>query len=489
MRFRGIFFTAGIVTIALSSVYSPAYADNKVEDKGVTADASHDDHGHDGESTNAHEVDSSNPDIENKHENSELGVLAEYGINEEDLKKAEALQKSTNTDYAHAKDDYDKSVDSLSEIESQLSNIRGEKKSLDDRLKVARDQAELAKENLARSAASLYRNGVSDETVTQIRIITQPIETIEDLNNSSVMGYVLRGQERESNKSLNGAESVQQLSDQKEAVVKSINTLHDNAAKFVRENKEKLAKAEKLRDESKKSLEALQKKQADAKKRLDEAMKLRKEQAVDLQKLQGDLLKKAGKNIDLEVATKDGVFPLPLPSDATRVTSNYGFRPTPAGTIDYGGRGGYIHAGIDFGAACGTPVYAVADGVVWMAGPSGTAGNAVGINHGLVGNVAFATRYHHFSKVSVSVGDKVRKGEVIGYSGTTGNSTGCHLHFETLVNGKAVDPKSFLTDKPVKWSDINKVSDNKKKENARKEDADKGTSSKVKESKKGGSKR
>ncbi|ASN38876.1 peptidase M23 [Arthrobacter sp. 7749] len=127
-------------------------------------------------------------------------------------------------------------------------------------------------------------------------------------------------------------------------------------------------------------------------------------------------------------------------------TSSFGWRPTPAGTIDYGGRGGYVHAGVDwgFGGQCGTPVYAAADGEVWMAGWGGTSGNKVTISHGVIGGKALATNYHHMQSIVARVGQHVTQGQVIGYVGTTGNSTGCHMHFETIVNGTAVNPLGLL---------------------------------------------
>ena len=107
------------------------------------------------------------------------------------------------------------------------------------------------------------------------------------------------------------------------------------------------------------------------------------------------------------------------PVTGGRQTSGFGWRPTPSGTIDYGGRGGYVHAGVDwgFGGQCG---------------------------HGVVKGRALATNYHHMQRVVVGVGQHVKQGQLIGYVGTTGNSTGCHMHFETIVNGTAVNPLGLL---------------------------------------------
>lgn len=99
-------------------------------------------------------------------------------------------------------------------------------------------------------------------------------------------------------------------------------------------------------------------------------------------------------------------------------------------------RGSHAHAGVDFAAACGTPVYAAAAGQVSAANYSATAGNLVHIEHG--GGVQ--TRYFHLQRSIVGVGANVAQGQLIGYVGNTGNSTGCHLHFEVRVNGAAVDP-------------------------------------------------
>lgn len=128
------------------------------------------------------------------------------------------------------------------------------------------------------------------------------------------------------------------------------------------------------------------------------------------------------------------------------ITSGYGWRPTPLGTIDFNGTGGYTHTGIDYGVACGTPLYAPAAGEVWYADSNVLpgAGNRIVLNHGVVGGNALATNFYHLSSFVVGTGQRVSAGQLIGYTGTTGNSTGCHLHFETVLNGSLVDPMGLL---------------------------------------------
>lgn len=102
-----------------------------------------------------------------------------------------------------------------------------------------------------------------------------------------------------------------------------------------------------------------------------------------------------------------------------------------------------LHSGTDFAAACGSPLYAAADGEIIQAGSAGGYGRRVVIDHGYVGGVNLATTYNHLSRV-VRAGGQVKRGQLIGYSGTTGLSTGCHLHFEALENGRFVNPTKWL---------------------------------------------
>jgi murein DD-endopeptidase MepM/ murein hydrolase activator NlpD len=128
-----------------------------------------------------------------------------------------------------------------------------------------------------------------------------------------------------------------------------------------------------------------------------------------------------------------GHFQLPIPG--APLGSPYGVRVDPlTGAIGF-------HPGIDFEAAAGTPIHAAADGVVIIAGDCGGYGNCVVIDHGS----SLATVYAHQSSVLSQVGDHVTTGEVIGLVGSTGLSTGPHLHFEVRIHGTPIDPASTLT--------------------------------------------
>lgn len=109
-------------------------------------------------------------------------------------------------------------------------------------------------------------------------------------------------------------------------------------------------------------------------------------------------------------------------------------------TSEFGQRWGRMHEGIDFGAPVGTPIYASDGGTVSRTGVYGGYGISVDINHGS----GYMTRYGHMSRLVVSEGDQVYQGQLIGYSGNTGRSTGPHLHFEIRINGTAMNPRNYL---------------------------------------------
>jgi murein DD-endopeptidase MepM/ murein hydrolase activator NlpD len=101
-----------------------------------------------------------------------------------------------------------------------------------------------------------------------------------------------------------------------------------------------------------------------------------------------------------------------------------------------------MHSGLDILANIGEPVYATADGKVRLAGRNGGMGKMIRIDHGF----GYKTSYAHLSKISVKRGAKVKRGDLIGYSGNTGLSTGPHLHYEVHHNGIALNPRNFIYD-------------------------------------------
>jgi murein DD-endopeptidase MepM/ murein hydrolase activator NlpD len=133
-------------------------------------------------------------------------------------------------------------------------------------------------------------------------------------------------------------------------------------------------------------------------------------------------------------------MPTRLPVLNSYMTSGFGGRADP-----FGG-GSQFHKGVDFEADVGDPVLAVGDGIVTYSGDRSGYGNVVEVDHGN----GYVTRYAHNSRLLVQVGDLVRGGHEIAKAGSTGRSTGAHVHFEVWENGVVVNPIQFLGEQPTK---------------------------------------
>jgi murein DD-endopeptidase MepM/ murein hydrolase activator NlpD len=133
---------------------------------------------------------------------------------------------------------------------------------------------------------------------------------------------------------------------------------------------------------------------------------------------------------------EDAMAALPsyVPAKNYTLTSGFGFRYDP-----FNGRSAQ-HAGLDLAGAHGEPIYAAANGRVVRAETFGGYGQVIDIDHGR----GILTRYGHLSRIKVSVGDRVAMGQVIGAMGSTGRSTGTHLHYEVRVDGQPVNPRPFI---------------------------------------------
>ena len=129
------------------------------------------------------------------------------------------------------------------------------------------------------------------------------------------------------------------------------------------------------------------------------------------------------------------------------MTSKFGYRRDPFS------RRAAMHSGIDFRGAVGTPIYAASKGRVSFVGWKGGYGKTVEITHGN----GLTTRYAHLSRFEARVGDRVSAGETIARMGNTGRSTGPHLHFEVRINGRAVNPRTFLETAPNVLEEIRRA--------------------------------
>lgn len=146
--------------------------------------------------------------------------------------------------------------------------------------------------------------------------------------------------------------------------------------------------------------------------------------------------RRLGVSLERMAALERGLAGVPrvLPANQDYVTSSFGYRSDP-----FTGEGAF-HAGLDFRGPTGAPVYAAAKGVVIFAGQRQGYGNCIEIDHGN----GLTTRYAHMSRLGAHVGQKVEPGKIIGAIGSTGRSTGSHLHFEVRIHDRPVNPRPFL---------------------------------------------
>ncbi len=164
-----------------------------------------------------------------------------------------------------------------------------------------------------------------------------------------------------------------------------------------------------------------------------------------------DEILKLGKSKEKFLASIPAIQPVKN-EDLTRMASGFGYRSDPFTKIRK------MHMGMDFTARTGTPVYATGDGVVVTADNKMSGyGNLIVIKHGF----SYETYYAHLHKYNVRAGQKVKRGDIIGYVGSTGRSQAPHLHYEVRVNGEAVNPinyyyGSITTEEYVKISELAK---------------------------------
>ena len=148
------------------------------------------------------------------------------------------------------------------------------------------------------------------------------------------------------------------------------------------------------------------------------------------------LLGSAGSRPGSSIASVPGTLAWPAHGP---ITSPFGMRVHPITGVRK------LHTGTDLGVPCGTPVHAAREGTVLSAGWDTAYGFRTVVSHGVVNGALLTTTYNHQSHLGVTAGQHVDVGQVIGLSGTTGYSTGCHLHFELLVNADFVDPMPWMT--------------------------------------------
>lgn len=202
----------------------------------------------------------------------------------------------------------------------------------------------------------------------------------------------------------------------------------------VADSREAELAAEQARRHDRKQIRILKQQEAEIQELIQEAIRRAKAKARAEAKAAAAAAAAAGAANDAPVVT-DGLLQMPVNGS---LTSPFGYRDHPI--YHYWG----LHDGDDFSASCGAPLVASGDGTVLAAYYSSIWGNRLYINLGLVNGKMITVIYNHLSAYDVSVGQSVTRGQTVGRVGTTGWSTGCHLHFTVMENGTPVDPMNYL---------------------------------------------
>ncbi|WP_122820289.1 peptidoglycan DD-metalloendopeptidase family protein [Varibaculum vaginae] len=232
------------------------------------------------------------------------------------------------------------------------------------------------------------------------------------------------------------------------------------------EQRELTAQVRKLKEQADAALQAADGAKADKQKKLDElnqTLEQKQKQEAELESKKGEISKQLEQAEKDQQAARDRISQIDAKNRSSQgassgnsgggtagftsgsifqgpikgpliLNSPFGYRvhPITGGTL--------FHQGADIAASCGQPQFAAADGTVVSTQWEGTGGNTVTINHGMLGGSSWISVYRHMTQFATSPGARVSKGQLIGYTGTTGQSTGCHVHFELWKNGSVINP-------------------------------------------------
>ena len=354
-------------------------------------------------------------------------VIAERDAAEEKLPDAEAASKAADEALAEA-------IEKDQDMAARLTAAENAQKDLKESIESGTEEIDQHKTAAARIGRQAYQNsGITSD----LAMLMQMAEGTSADGGIGRVDSAVRSQQR----------TIDRLSEQRalnknneerlSGVTEKISDLKDEAAEAVLAKEAAQADAKKKADDLNDLISAkdeAEKTISDNKAKTEEQLAKEKEEQDRLAKKVREWEKEQEKKGEFDFG--DGV--LANPAEGYPTTSPFGYRTHPITGAKK------LHTGMDFGVPCGTAIRAAGDGIVVTSGWTGGYGNRVVISHGKIDGSSIASTYNHNTKLKVHDGQKVKKGQVISYSGTTGASTGCHLHFEIMKNGGYVDPKPYI---------------------------------------------
>lgn len=341
----------------------------------------------------------------------------------------------------------------LDDARAELAAAQEEDRKIGERLKAAEQEedrltqeveqgraaVDSGNEELASVALESYKGGGVPNPATVYVGSTDPQDSVDRMVNyrltMSSQGAQLDALREQQSVSENSA-------DRLTAVREEIDALKAESEATVRRMEEAEQKAKAAKDE----LDSLYEKQKAQRDALEAAKKSFEGQRSQLEAQQ----RSVNAEIDQLVAEERTAAEQGAPG-ATAVSGEGWVRPVNAPISSSFGyrvhpifRTRKLHAGVDFPVGCGVPVRAMESGKVLATTYNRFAGNKLILSHGMHGGKVLTTSYHHLQGFAVSSGQTITKGQVVGYVGTTGSSTGCHLHFETHLDGTPVNPANYI---------------------------------------------
>lgn len=316
----------------------------------------------------------------------------------------------------------------------QLESAQAEQQRIEDEVATARTEQEEATQAIAGMARQMYRG----DSVSPV-VIAMTAEGTQDISDRTAAAQALTRSQTRALEDARNSEVVQRnQSERQVAVTERIQTLESTAKQA-----EETARAAK--EEAASTVDELTKLNADAEAKQKEWDSKKADAESQLSTWQAEYDSMSSKLEAIDAANRakgttfggNGAFSSPLDIPLV-VSSPFGYRLHPV-------LGVYkLHNGTDFAAACGTPIHPIAPGVVIATNVETAGGNVAYVNHGMINGSSWVSAYVHMVGFNVSVGQHVDTSSVVGYVGSTGYATGCHLHLTIEQNGNLVDPQKFL---------------------------------------------
>jgi len=326
----------------------------------------------------------------------------------------------------------------------QLDSARAERTRLEGEIAQAQEAQAKATDAIAGLAREMYRGDTTSPLV--LAMTSQSTQEIGD--RASAAESVARTQNRTMDEARASQVVERNKVERQEAVTTRITALEEKARAAEEEaetakatSESKVAELQELKSQTDAKAAEWNAKKADAQKQLESSQAQLDAATKELAKI--DAANRAANTVFSggsgggSTTTAGGMFSPPLRT-GLRITSPFGWRIHPILGVNM------LHGGTDFAASCGTPQYPIAPGVISNLSTGTSGGNIVYINHGMINGHSWITAHMHLQGFVVSVGQQVGLNSVVGYTGSTGGSTGCHLHLSMWRDGVLVDPMTYL---------------------------------------------